>query len=233
MKKVLKYNGKKISLLPYNTLIERDLLLYTAGDYDFNSLMDIVKDHIIVEEPYTFDSLSYDEKKNILLELRHGSVGEVFSFIKKCSQCKENYETDVSFNKVLHIGDLKNFKDFILTEAFSSDYNKYVDFDIDELDIDIYDELIDYIDNNKTHFNFSANSKCIHCNHINTINLTEKHLIDNLSEDTLPNFYQSIASMVYYGHYSKLDVDSMLPFERSVYLSLLNEEIKKANQGGM
>jgi hypothetical protein len=233
MKKVLKYNGKVISLLPYNTLTERDILLYTSGEYDFESLMEIVKDNITFNSPHTYDELSYTEKLNILLELRNGSVGEVFSFIKKCDKCNNNYEADVSFNNVITEGKLEKFEDIELYEAFSDNYQKYVDFNIDDLDIDVYDKLIDYIDKNKTKFNFITESKCIHCGHTNHIKLTEKHLVENLSEDTLANFYQSIASMVYYGHYTKLDIDSMLPFERSIYLSIVNEEIKKANQGGL
>ena len=232
MKKVLKYNGKKITLLPYNTSLERDILLYTSGDYDFDSLMDILKDNIIVNEPFKYDDLSYSEKFNILLELRNGSVGEMFSFIKKCDKCHNNYETDVSFTETITEGNISDFKGIKITEAFSDDYNDYVDFDIDELDTAEYDKLTEYIDKNKTKFNFVAKSVCDHCGNVNYIKLTEKHLVENLSEDTLANFYQTIASMVYHGNYSKLDIDSMLPFERSIYLSLLNEEIKKSKPGG-
>jgi len=233
MKKVLKYNNKVITLLPYNTLTERDILLYTSGEYDFESLMDIVKDNIHINPPFTYDELTYNEKLNILLELKNGSVGEVFSFIKKCDKCGNKYETNVSFNNVLKEGHLEDFKGIKLKEAFSDNYSDYTELDIDELDIDVYDELIKYIDNNKTYFDFITETKCEHCGYINKLKLTEKHLVENLSEDTLANFYQSISSMVYYGSYSKLDIDSMLPFERSIYLSLLNEEIKKSNPGEM
>jgi len=231
MKKILRYNDKVITLISYNTLIERDLLLYTSNDYEFETLMDLVKDNIIVSPPYSYEDLSYNEKLNILLELRNGSVGEVFSFIKKCDKCGEKYEAEVSFNNVIEEGTLSSYKGMKVTEAFSNDYNNYVDFDIDELDIDLYDELIKYIDDNKTKFNFKTMSKCDHCGYENEIEIKESHLVENLSDDTLSNFYQSISNMVYYGNYTKLDIDSMLPFERSIYLSLLNAEIKKAKPG--
>jgi len=233
MKKVLRYNDKVITLTPYNTIQERDILLYTSGKYEFDALMEIVEDNIKIHEPYTYNDLSNNEKMYILLELRHISVGEVFSFIKKCESCGEKYELDIQFENVLKEGNLSSYKDFKLKEAFSNDYNDYVDFDIDELDIDIYDDLVNYIEEHKTKFNFTAESKCIHCGNINNVTLLKKHLIENLSEDTLTNFYHTIGSMVYHGHYSKLDIDSMLPFERSVYLSILNEELKKAEQGDM
>lgn len=231
MKKVINYNNKKIVLTPYSTIQERDLLLYTSGVYEFNVVFDLVKDNIEINLPYTVDDLTYTEKMFLLLELRHISVSEVFSFVKTCDKCKEKSELDVTFENVLTVGNIKNWKDYQITEAFSNDYNKYVEFDIDELDLDEYDELTEYIDNNKTKFDFSRKIKCLHCKDETTMTLTSDHIIENLSEDTLANYYQTIASMVYYGHYSKLDIDSMIPFERSIYLSLLNEELKKSEEG--
>jgi hypothetical protein len=168
-----------------------------------------------------------------MLELKQISVGEIFSFIKTCSACGERYETDVSFDNVLKEGNLKDYNNIPLTEAFSNDYNDYVDFDIDELDIDEYDKLTAYIDEHKTVFDFSTKCVCVHCRNEDNITLSTDHLVSNLSEDTLSNFYQTIASMVYYGHYSKLDIDSMLPFERNILLNILNEEIKKSNAGNI
>jgi hypothetical protein len=229
MRKVLKYNGKVITLKPYSTIVERDLLLYTSGDYDFNTLFNILTDNIEINDPFSLDDLSFEEKKLIILELRQISVGEVFSFIRKCSNCGEKYETDVSFENTIEEGNLEDFNNIQLEEAFSTDYNDYVDFDIDELNIDVYDALVEHINKNRTKFNFSAKSVCVHCKNINIINLSTEHLVANLSEDTLANFYQTIASMVYYGHYTKQDIDNMLPFERTILLNILNEEIKKAN----
>ena len=232
MKKVLRYNDKVITLTPYNTIQERDILLYTSGVYELDALLEIVKDNISINEPFTLKSLSSAEKMLVLLELRHASVGEVFSFVKKCDKCAEKYELDVTFDNVIQEGNLKNYKGFVINEAFSDEYEDYVDFDIDELDTDVYDDLVEYINKNKTKFNFTTTSYCVHCGNKSEVTLTLKHLVENLSEDTLSNFYQTISSMVYYGHYSKLDIDSMLPFERSIYLSLLNEELKKTNPGG-
>jgi len=228
VQKIIKYNDRHIILKPYNTVTERDILLYTAGDYDFESLMEILKPYITMKGPVTYENLSHVEKLNILLELRNGSVGEAFPFIKKCSKCEKSYETEVQFTDVIKEGNLRDFKGFKLHEAFSTDYNDYVDFDIDELDVDIYDELTKYIDDNKTKFNFIASTKCDYCRHTNYIEITEKQLIENLSEDTLAGFYQSITNLVYHGKFSKLDIDSMLPFERSLYITLVNEEIKKS-----
>ncbi len=230
MKKVLKYNNKVITILPYSTLQERDLLLYTSGVYEVDSVFDIVKDNFSINKPFSISNLTDIEKKFLLLEIRQISVSEVFSFIKTCNKCNKKSEINVTFDKVLSEGNLKPWKNYQINEAFSHDYNKYVDFDIDELDLNNYDELTKYIDDNKTKFNFNKNVQCIHCENIQEISLTINHIIENLSEDTLTNYYQSIASMVYYGHYSKIDIDSMIPFERSIYLSLLNEELKKYNE---
>jgi hypothetical protein len=60
MRKVLNYNGKVITLKPYTTIIERDILLYTSGDYEFDALFDILSDNISINEPYTLDDLTFD-----------------------------------------------------------------------------------------------------------------------------------------------------------------------------
>jgi hypothetical protein len=58
---------------------------------------------------------------------------------------------------------------------------------------------------------------------------SDKYVIDCLSEDSLVSFYKSITNLVYFGHFSKLDIDSMFPFERSIYNGLVQANINEYN----
>jgi len=223
MKKIIKYGNKTFELDSYTSAQEKDLLLATSGDYTLSTLFDILKPCIKGD----VENLTDNEVKMLLVELRNISVGETFSLIKKCNKCSEKFDFTISFEGIEE-GNLKPFNGINFKDALTDEYNDFVDFDIDELDIQEYDELINYIDENKTKFNFTSITTCPFCNTKNEVFLTDSLLGNNMSEDTLQNYYQTIANMIYHGHYSKLDIDSMLPFERSIYLSLLNEEIKKS-----
>jgi len=221
---ILKYSDRYITLRPYNTEIERDLLLYTSDKYDLDIVLKLLKSRI--ESNVPMEELSYDEKLNIILNLRNISVGEAFSFICTCSSCSKKYDFDAHFIDTLtDCEEIPPIHGIKFKEAFSSDYQKYTETDLDELDVNIYDEVIEHLDKHKISFDFTCKSKCPFCNTEGIIRLTEEHLISNLSDDTLSNFYQVISNMVYFGNYTLQDINQMLPFERSIYLGLLNKNL--------
>ena len=236
--KILEYCNKKIFLTAFNSAVEKDLLLYisTNDNASLDAVFWMLRNNI---EP--FGEYSDYEKLAIITELRSISVGEVYELKMKCQHCQQRFEFGVQLNNIIQSGKLgnsgnsKDFKGIKVIEAFSSNYNDFCPgIDIDDLDTDIYDELIEYIEDNKTKFNFSKDVKCEHCQKINTIVFNKDILFKNISEDSIENYYKTISSLVYNGKYSKLDLDSMLPFERNIYLGLLNEEIKahkNAKQG--
>lgn len=230
MKKII-YNDRELILTPYLTSTERDILVLNSTDID---------DILIILEPYIqlkindtllnindIIKLSESEKIYIIFELRNISVSEVFSFIKKCDNCNNKFDFDINLENVLIEGNIKDYKNIKLKNIISDDINDFSDMDLEELDINLYDELIYYIENNKTRFDFSSIVTCPYCETKKEINIKKDVILENLSEDTVLNFYKTISSMIYFGKYSKLDIDSMIPFERSIYLGLLNEQIKK------
>jgi len=225
MKKTIKYSNKIFTLEPYLSSTERDLLLVTSESITDNMLddvFDILKDNIVPNK-----DLTRSEKMYLILELRNISVGEIFNLKKTCTSCSKAFDFECSFSG---ISGISKFDHDDIHEAFSDDYNDYVDFDIDDLDVDVYDEYVEDIDKNKLKFNFSTEVTCLNCLKKNTVKLTEKILLSSLSEDSISTYYNSISTMVYYGHFSKLDIDSMIPFERSIYLSLLDKlNEKQAN----
>ena len=49
-------------------------------------------------------------------------------------------------------------------------------------------------------------------------------------ETSLSNLYHYYNNMKYYGHYAISEIDSMLPFERDIYLGLLQKTIEENNK---
>jgi hypothetical protein len=214
----VEYGGKSFKLHPYSTIQERDLILYT----ELNDTYDI--DHIFYMLGVKFDytNMSKDEKIALLYKIRAISVGDTIELKYICNSCGKPVETSLSINDIIEHGDLTTkYKELELKESFSDNISDYTDYNLEELDIDIYEQVEKFIEDNKVKFNFFKPTTCPICNNKNVIELNEKLLYENLSEDTLTSFYKCIDDMTFHGGYTKLCIDSMLPFERSILYNLL------------
>jgi len=60
--------------------------------------------------------------------------------------------------------------------------------------------------------------------------LSIKDLNDYISEDTLNNIYQVTSDLIFFSHYTKADIDGMLPFERNIFIGILNKTKEKLNE---
>ena len=221
--KTIKYSNRVIELEPYDTKTERDLILYVDN---IDIALKILKNNIHSNIP--LEELSNAEKFNIILQLRNISIGEYFNFTCTCNQCDRTYDFEAIFLDTLSdYKPIPDFKDIKINEAFSADYQDFVEEDLNEFDVMEYDKIIEHIDKHKNSFNFTNSTECPYCNTKGTISLTEETLLDNLSEDTINSYYENISGMVYFGHYSLSDINKMLPFERSIYLGLLNKNKKR------
>ena len=50
-----------------------------------------------------------------------------------------------------------------------------------------------------------------------------------LSHDSLANYYQTNFAMMQYHKYNLAELESMMPFEREIYLSMLTAHVKEEN----
>lgn len=223
----LEYGDKQIRLKPYNTLQEKNLLLYASNPDD---ILEELRDN------YRFisgnEKLTDSEKIVLIWKLREISVGETIAVKYKCQHCSKVQEADLDITGNITEGNLqKNFKGFKITEVFSKDPEEYVDskerFLLDELETHDYDELIQHIKENSVKFNFIKEDKCIHCQGLNKFDVsTDERILQHVSELDLASIYRIISELVFHGNYSKIDCDSMLPFEREIYIGLLNKQIE-------
>jgi len=231
MRKHIKYSNRDFFITAYTTEQEKNILLYlSVNDIpQIDDIFEIIKDN--VHPLYNF---SHKEKFLILILLRSISVGETYELKMKCNNCKKKFEFTSELSKIIQDSSLdKTFNGYEINDVISDDINDFVNFDTGEMDIDEYDELQDYINTHKVRFNLSTETICPYCETVNEVKFSEELILDNLSEDTIEFIYKTISSMIYYGNFSKKDIDSMFPFERSIYLGLLNTEIKKNQQKGI
>lgn len=51
-----------------------------------------------------------------------------------------------------------------------------------------------------------------------------------LQHDTLENHYRTNFNLQHFHHWTLTDLDNMLPFERDVYVNLLNQQLERDQQ---
>jgi len=219
MIKKLSYSGKEITLKSYNTKQERDLLIFSGTPKELGELLN---DNIITDASFT-----EEEFIAILYILRSISIGESFDIKIKCSNCKKVFDVSLNVSEMITNSTLSDE----YNDVISDDLKDFVNFDVDELDVNEYDKLQDYIDNNKTKFNFIHERTCPYCQLKNKIDLNDfKTCVSSLSEDDISTFYETINKLIFYGHYDMQGIFEMFPYERIIYIGLLTKEMEKVSK---
>jgi hypothetical protein len=222
------YSGKNFTISPYNTSQEKDiLLLSTVGESDMSNALSIcgIEDNIICE-------LTNDEKVAMLFKLREISVGEDVHLKFKCKYCSGGNENHLKISRLIESSKITNekIKDQFV-EILDDNIQDFFDFDIDELDVEEYEVLFKEVLDTVTKFNFKKPIICQKCRKENYIRINNpKFVIDNLSEDSLISLYQTYNDLVFFGKYTKEDVDTLYPFERTIFMSLLNKTREDMNK---
>ena len=90
---------------------------------------------------------------------------------------------------------------------------------------------IELVKKNVTTFSMIKESKCMNCQHTHYFDVSGKdYVINSLSEDTIMSLYQTISDLVFFGKDTKIDIDSMIPFERSLFVGILNKIREELNK---
>lgn len=226
MKVPLELNGKTFLISPYTTYQEKKILLSSSFDIqDFDrifEILDFTSEH----------ELTDDEKKVILYKFREVSLGDEIDIKFTCDNCGQGNDGVLEANTFAKPGkrndpDIKKMQGKV-TEDNMQDY---VDFDVDELDIDEYEALKQRIIDNQTTISFIKECRCLKCGTFKKFDLSSpKYIVEIMSDDTLMTLYQSYNFMVFFGKYSKSDIDKMYPFERSIFIGLLNKTKEDLNK---
>lgn len=221
------YGDKSFIVSPYTTQVEKDLLLMDSFEnYDLKDallLLGLSKDEV--------KDLTVDEQLALMFYFRSISVSEELPVKYRCQHCNHPVETtiNISENIVEPKTDLKIKQCFKpLTE---DNINDFIDINVDELDIDEFNELFNKVKDAVIKFDFAKKSMCIKCGEINVIDLgNPKKILEYMSEDSLVSLYQVYNDLSFFGRYTKADIDSMFPFERSIFIGLLNKTREELNK---
>lgn len=219
-------NNKVYEIKAYDTFKEKELLLLGSfGVFDFERIFDIL-------EFKDYSDLSDDEKKVILYKHREISIGDEIDVKFKCEKCGQGNESILEATNFItpskrNDSDIKK----ILKPFNEENMHEYVDIDVDELDICDYETLKQRIIDNQQEINFVKQAKCLKCQHNQKFNIGNlKYIVDIMSEDSLMTLYKAYNYLIFFGKYSKNDIDRMYPFERSIFIGLLNKTKEDLNK---
>lgn len=223
MKTSYKYGDKEIFISPYKTINERDILLYLTVDSNpkLEGAIDILKEYIHSD----ISDFTVNEKLLLLYKLRDISLGNEIPMRFACKSCGAPNEQIIDINNIIE--DDVEPDDRIIQcykELTDENFQDFINTNIDELELDEYDALYEHVKNNIVNINLLQTRKCHKCKEDNIFDISDvKYTIENLSEDSLMSLYQTVNDMVFFSHYTKADIDNMIAFERSLYISLLNK----------
>lgn len=214
-------NDKKIMIEPYNTEREKDILIMSSFEiYDIDEIL-----RVLGVSDENISILTENEKKVLLYKFREISVGDEILIKFKCSECGQFQDGVIKISDLIISGSNK-YKQ-LDEEVTDSNIHLFVDLseeEINNLDIDEYEQLIEDIKASQVKYDFIKKCNCIKCQTPNSFFIEDtKYIIESLSEDTLMSMYRTYNDMCMFGNYNKKDIDSLYPFERTILIGLINK----------
>nr|DAS39313.1 MAG TPA: hypothetical protein [Caudoviricetes sp.] len=237
-------SGESVKLSPISSQIEKSALEAQAIQED----EDIAFTHIckLYGVP---ENISEDLKLACLLKVREISNGGDCHLKYKCPKCKRVTES------VIMLEDMLDFSLFDKIERFRDAKLK----DLGDLNLDLENienvkmsEVFDYFEERPQlqnledvkdltlslkarfpKFKHDMHSRCVLCGFENLVNVDRQFVIKSLSTHSIAAMYQVYHKLVING-FTKLDVDSMLPFEREIQSGLIDQAVqnlKNAREG--
>lgn len=224
MKIKFTYGPKTFYLEPYTTAQEKELILIQA--YSQNITEENLDDALrICKFSGNISDLTLQEKILILWKYREISISETVALKFQCPHCGTMCDNDVKITDLYLPAEepLKSIHD---------NMNGTGTVNIsDDADIETYMQACKDIDKHIGHFDFTKPCVCLKCKNEVNVQLSDpSFVLDNMSEKSIQGIYDQYNSLIYFGHYSKLDIDSMYPFERDVLLGILQKTIKELNK---
>ena len=205
----------------------------------FANIIDLINEHTSVD----IEGLPICYQIVVLYAVRECSFGSSLNVQFKCNGCKQ-----ISGGN-LELTDLYDFRNFDDLSEEQKQLKLKPDVTIkDILDSKITDAYKLFLDievpkNLYEHRNLAIVSrkflpvikgsnpvKCVICGHQTKFNIiTQKFAINSLSEHSITSLYQQINNMMYHG-ISLSDINTMLPFEREIHSSLLQQRNEQSMQ---
>lgn len=234
--------GESIKLSPISSQIEKTALEAQAIQED----EDIAFTHIckLYGVP---ENLPEDLKLACLLKVREISNGGDCHLKYKCPKCNRVTESVIMLEDMLDfslfdkierfrdaklksLGDLKSLE---LEEIKMSEVFDYFEQRPELKNMEDVKDLTLSLKARFPKFKHTLTSRCILCNFENLVNVDRQFVVKSLSTHSIAAMYQVYHKLVING-FTKLDVDSMLPFEREIQSGLIDQAVqnlKNAREG--
>lgn len=230
-------SGESVKLSPISSQIEKAALEAQAIQED----EDVVFKHIcqLYKIP---ENLSEDLKLACLLKVREISNGGDCLLKYKCPKCKRVTES------VIMLEDMLDFSLFEKIERFrDAKLKDLVELNLQDPESIKMSDVFDYFEQRPNlknmqdledvkdlalslkarfpKFKHTMTSQCILCGFENLVDVNRQFVIKSLSTHSIAAMYQVYHKLVING-FTKLDVDSMLPFEREIQSGLIDQAVQ-------
>jgi len=243
------YGFKEIEVSQYTTKQEKAILVMLMQDVEHVNF-DILDEALLIigYDKETIANFTRYEKRIILLKCRELSLGDDISFNFTCNKCHAVNNTlakvdDFFTNKINVDHKPKKYPNFSIVEQYNDLTDKSIDIEdylrihdgskvstdiIDNMDAIEFEDIYDEIETKTIKFKSNIIGYCQCGNHV-PINLSDNFIVENMSEDTIQSIYKTYSDLIYFGKYSKQDIDTLIPFERTIFVGMLNNTRKETS----
>ncbi len=207
---------KRLKVTPYTTKEEKQILLLD-DDATYEDILSVVSD---------IEPLNELEAVALLFKYRESSVSDLIEVTKECPHC--NFINPCNIE---------------ISEFFDMDYQSALDipqgifFEVEDIiNTKIADNLVikDYnkirdaiIEQSKNIFNPLVKRECKKCLKTFELSVNPRSI---MSKSTASNIFREYIDISYYTANGKLDIDSMYPYEREIYLNIIKDRLKKESE---
>ncbi len=166
------------------------------------------------------------EADAMLLKIREISIGDDIQFTKRCDSCDVVNELQVLVSEVLHLDKITKFKNKPMPVGLFTQIESIINNTIiDDMNLADYKKLEEALSNqNDEIITKLVEKSCWKCNSPISIYVEPKLVF---SKATLSSIYKDYVSISMFSHNSTLDIDSLYPFEREIYVSLISDKLKE------
>lgn len=213
------------SVSRYSTYQEKEACLLSLNP-DFNDPIEYAETLGINPKPS--NNL---EAIAMIFKSREKSVDEFISITLKCEHCDLTTIYGIPIKSLFFNEDEDNCIDEsipvkLYEEPFEIEKEGY---NIDDLSIEEFSKLEEKIlKNNKLIFSLTTDVTCKKCRLNNKISINYKDII---SKFTIKNIYEQYLDITQFTHMNKSDVDKLPPFEREIFINLIQDREDKKEQG--
>ncbi len=167
------------------------------------------------------EPINEDEAKIFLLKLREISVDDKMESLLSCSHCGTVNQFQFDINEFINY-DTFYFNDVLIPQGiFKAASDILSDKDLDKMTFKEYEKLDEIIKEQNESFLQNSSRTCRKCKKDIMIDIDIRTIF---SKNNVSSLYKEYATLMTVSNNGKLDIDSMYPFERTLFLNLLTEK---------